>query len=175
MVVVDDMIEIESGSEPLMIDVLGNDYIMSSGDSEPSGDSKLWWWFQASPSTTDQSTLSIKSVTEDSPDSPVSCEAMGNEVMVKVTDETYVGGADCFYTVVMRDSLGNEETVDQQGTINISVTPGCEPIYEILSSDSFSILCKFVSRIPPHNIRFCVCFLTVPFVRLQMMLCLQLD
>lgn len=140
MVVVDDMIEIESGSEPLMIDVLGNDYIMSSGDSEPSGDSKLWWWFQASPSTTDQSTLSIKSVTEDSPDSPVSCEAMGNEVMVKVTDETYVGGADCFYTVVMRDSLGNEETVDQQGTINISVTPGCEPIYEILSSDSFSIL-----------------------------------
>ena len=129
MVIVDDTIEIESGSEPRMIDVIGNDYVMASGGS------KLLASFAEVTEVTDdlaflsdQPVLMIKSVTEGSPDSPVSCEAMDNEVMIKVTDDSYVGGVSCYYTLVMRDSLGNEEEiVDQQGTINISVTPGYAP------------------------------------------------
>ena len=127
MVIVDDTIEIESGSEPRMIDVIGNDYVMASGGS------KLLASFAEVTEVTedlaflsDQPVLMIKSVTEGSPDSPVSCEAMDNEVIIKVTDDSYVGRVSCYYTLVMRDSLGNEEEiVDQQGTINISVTPGC--------------------------------------------------
>lgn len=121
VVVVDDTIEIESGSEPRMIDVIGNDYVMASGGS------KLLASFAEVTEDlaflSDQPVLMIKSVTEGSPYSPVSCEAMDNEVMIKVTDDSYVGGVSCYYTLVMRDSLGNEEIVDQQGTINIIVTP----------------------------------------------------